>query len=105
MAFFVSKSYVAVSAKSSCLASRVGPHDANADAVAEGEDTSRTFAPETVVLFVESVVVVRQVAQRHHPFDLRVVQFDVDSPLRDARDVPVELLVELVEHELYHFCT
>lgn len=59
-------------------------------------------AYETVVFFVEIVVVVIKVMERHHALTVVLVNLAVDSVALDAADVGVEDLSQLVGHELHH---
>ena len=56
---------------------------------------------QTVVLLVELVVIVVEVADGYHALTLVLVQLDVQTPLRDTGDDTVEHLPHAFRHELY----
>ena len=60
-------------------------------------------AYEAVVLLVEVVVVVVEVAHGHHTLAVVLVDFAIDAVRLDARDVGIEHLADVLTHEFHHF--
>src|SRR5581483_6786013 len=68
--------------------------------VAEAVDLVRILAAEHVRSLDESIVVVRHRRHVHHALDEMLDELDEQPERRDAGDVAVELVADLVGHEL-----
>lgn len=73
----------------------------------DGDGVSQAVYPvfaasaQAVVLFVEFVIVIVEVADRNHAFALVLIQLHVESPFRYAGDDAVEGLSQAFGHEFY----
>ena len=59
-------------------------------------------ATKEEVLLIEVVVVVVEVTHRHHTLTVVLVDLSIDAIRRDARDVGIVLVADLVAHKLHH---
>ena len=84
------------------FALEVGTGDLNADGVAKLVLRVVTAAYDHIVLLVEVVVVVAQVADGDHALAVVLVDLGVDAIGRDAADVGVVAVANLILHELDH---
>ena len=55
-----------------------------------------------IILLVERIDIVGYIPCGDHAFDMRIVELHIDAPLGNARYDAVELLSNLVLHELHH---
>ena len=84
------------------FALEIGTGDLNADGIAELVLRVVTAAYDHVVLLVEVVVVVAQVADGDHALAVVLVDLGIDAIGRDAADVGVVAVANLILHELDH---
>jgi len=73
--------------------------DADAHLVADPVNLRRPLADQRHMLLMEMIIVIRQLAEPDQAFH-RVPELDEHAEARDAADDAVELLADLVEHEL-----
>ena len=71
------------------------------DLVAEPIGLLRVLAAQHVRALDEPVVVVRHRRDVHEPFDVVLDQLDEQAERRDAGDVALEFIADLVGHELH----
>ena len=79
----------------------VDAHDLYAHALAELVDLLRVFTAQRVRLFEKPIIVVRHARHVHQSLDVVLRQLHEQAERRDARDVAVEFIADLVGHEAH----
>ena len=82
------------------FAVEVGAYYTYSHRVTNGELASMATTNDAVVGIVELIVVVLQSTHRHHSLTLILVYFGIEAPLGHTTDNSVELLANVLAHEL-----